>query len=79
MLYFAFSTLQYNGQVLNQVEEGGTAAAGFKVATYLLWFIVLVFVLYANHLFVRRRNKEIGMYQLIGMTKGYIYRHFRKL
>ena len=74
MLYFAFSTLQYNGQVLNQVEEGGTAAAGFKVATYLLWFIVLVFVLYANHLFVRRRNKEIGMYQLIGMTRGLVFR-----
>ena len=74
MLYFAFSTLQYNGQVLNQVEEGGTTAAGFKVATYLLWFIVLVFVLYANHLFVRRRSKEIGMYQLIGMTKGLVFR-----
>ena len=74
MLYFAFSTLQYNGAVLNQVEEGGTAAAGFKVATYLLWFIVLVFVLYANHLFVRRRSKEIGMYQLIGMTKALVFR-----
>lgn len=74
MLYFAFSTLQYNGQVLEEIVEGGTAAAGFKVATYLLWFIVLVFVLYANHLFMRRRGKEVGMYQLIGMTKGLVFR-----
>lgn len=74
MLYFAFSTLQFNGQVLDQVEDGSTAAAGFEVATYLLWFIVLVFVLYANHLFMRRRGKEIGMYQLIGMTKGLVFR-----
>lgn len=74
MLYFSFSTLQFNGQVLKQAEEGSTSAAGFEVATYLLWFIVLVFVLYANHLFMRRRGKEIGMYQLIGMTKGLVFR-----
>ena len=74
MLYFSFSTLRFNGEVLKSVEGSGTATAGFKVATYLLWFIVLVFVLYANHLFIRRRSKEIGMYQLIGMTRGLVFR-----
>lgn len=74
MLYFSFSTLQYNGEVLKEVNKSSTSAAGFEVATYLLWFIVLVFVLYANHLFMRRRGKEIGMYQLIGMTKGLVFR-----
>ncbi|WP_042478626.1 FtsX-like permease family protein [Bacillus ndiopicus] len=73
-LYFSFVTLQFNDEVLKQVSNSPTAATGFKVASYLLYFIVLFFVLYANHLFTKRRSKEIGMYQLIGMTKGLIFR-----
>lgn len=73
-LYFSFVTLQYNASVLATVQRSGTASAGFEAATYILYFIVLFFVLYANHLFMKRRSKEIGLYQLIGMTKGLIIR-----
>ncbi len=73
-LYFSFVTLQYNQAVIEQTSISGTASAGFEAATYMLYFIVLFFVLYANHLFIKRRSKEIGMYQLIGMTKGLIFR-----
>lgn len=73
-LYFSFVTLQYNQAVIEQTSTSGTASAGFEAATYMLYFIVLFFVLYANHLFIKRRSKEIGMYQLIGMTKGLIFR-----
>jgi len=73
-LYFSFVTLQNNTEVLATVQESGTATAGFAAATYMLYFIVLFFVLYANHLFMKRRSKEIGLYQLIGMTKGLIVR-----
>ncbi|MFJ7915910.1 MULTISPECIES: FtsX-like permease family protein [unclassified Lysinibacillus] len=73
-LYFSFVTLQNNAEVLATVQESGTATAGFAAATYMLYFIVLFFVLYANHLFMKRRSKEIGLYQLIGMTKGLIVR-----
>ncbi|MFB7157524.1 FtsX-like permease family protein [Lysinibacillus sp. NPDC056232] len=73
-LYFSFVTLQNNAEVLATVDKSGTAKAGFVAATYMLYFIVLFFVLYANHLFMKRRSKEIGLYQLIGMTKGLIVR-----
>ncbi|KOS61220.1 ABC transporter permease [Lysinibacillus agricola] len=73
-LYFSFVTLQNNAEVLDTVDQSGTAKAGFAAATYMLYFIVLFFVLYANHLFMKRRSKEIGLYQLIGMTKGLIVR-----
>ena len=56
------------------MEESGTAAVGFEVASYVLYFIVTFFVLYANHIFMKRRSKEIGLYQLIGMTKGLVVR-----
>ncbi|WP_285396419.1 ABC transporter permease [Lysinibacillus sp. fls2-241-R2A-57] len=73
-LYFSFVTLQNNPEVLATVQKSGTATAGFEAATYMLYFIILFFVLYANHLFMKRRSKEIGLYQLIGMTKGLIVR-----
>ncbi|MER1998439.1 MAG: FtsX-like permease family protein, partial [Lysinibacillus sp.] len=73
-LYFSFETLQYNPSVIEATTASGTASAGFGAATYMLYAIVLIFVLYANHLFIRRRSKEIGLYQLIGMTKGLVIR-----
>ena len=73
-LYFSFVTLQYNKSVMKAAAESGSATAGLAAATYMLYFIVLFFVLYANHLFMKRRSKEIGLYQLIGMTKGLIIR-----
>ena len=60
--------------MLSTVQQSGTATAGFEAATYMLYFIILFFVLYANHLFMKRRSKEVGLYQLIGMTKGLIVR-----
>ena len=73
-LFFSFVTLQYNRDVLGVVNRSGMATAGFEAATYILYFVILFFVLYANHLFIKRRSKEIGLYQLIGMTKGLVVR-----
>lgn len=73
-LFFSFVTLQYNESIIEATKASGTASAGFEAASYMLYFIVLFFVLYANHLFIKRRSKEIGLYQLIGMTKGLVFR-----
>ena len=74
VLFFSFETLQYNPSVIEATAASGTATSGFEAASYMLYVIVLIFVLYANHLFMRRRSKEIGLYQLIGMTKGLVIR-----
>lgn len=73
-LCFSFTTLYTNPSVIETLEKSGTASTGFEVASYILYFIVTFFVLYANHLFMKRRSKEIGLYQLIGMTKGLVVR-----
>ncbi|WP_391118458.1 FtsX-like permease family protein [Psychrobacillus sp. L3] len=72
-LYFSFVTLQYNPSVI-EVSNGVKITAGLKAASYLLLLVVVFFVLYANHLFMKRRSKEIGLYQLIGMSKGLVTR-----
>ncbi|WP_153731490.1 ABC transporter permease [Sporosarcina obsidiansis] len=72
-LYFSFVTLQYD-PALNETKGSLKGAAAFKSGSVLLIIIVSVFLLYANTLFIKRRGKEIGLFQLIGMTKGTIFR-----
>ncbi|MFR9709087.1 ABC transporter permease [Paenibacillus sp. MB22_1] len=72
-LYFAFVTLQYD-PALDEIKGSVKGAAGLKAASVLLIVIVTIFLLYANTIFIRRRSKEIGLFQLIGLTKGKIFR-----
>lgn len=72
-LYFAFVTLQYD-PALDQTRGSIKGAAAIKSASVLLIAIVAIFNLYANNIFVKRRSKEIGLLQLIGMTKTSIFR-----
>lgn len=72
-LYFAFVTLQYD-PALDQTRGSIKGAAAIKSASVLLVVIVAIFNLYANNIFVKRRSKEIGLLQLIGMTKTSIFR-----
>ncbi|MEH7237601.1 ABC transporter permease [Bacillus sp. JJ1562] len=67
-LYFAFVTLQYDPAM--DVTEGSIkGAAALKAASVMLIAIVMVFLVYANTLFIKRRGKEIGLFQLVGISK----------
>ncbi|TCJ03891.1 FtsX-like permease family protein [Cytobacillus praedii] len=72
-LYFAFVTLQYDPS-MNETKGSVKGAASIRAATVLLIAIVSIFLLYANNIFIKRRSKEVGLFQLIGMTKGKIFR-----
>ncbi|MCD7035395.1 ABC transporter permease [Metabacillus sp. GX 13764] len=72
-LYFSFVTLQYD-PTMDGVKGSIKGAAGIQAASILLVAIVAVFLLYANNIFIRRRSKEIGLFQLIGLTKNRIFR-----
>ncbi|KML13524.1 bacitracin ABC transporter permease [Bacillus safensis] len=72
-LYFSFVTLQYS-PALDDVKGSIKGGASIKAASVLLIAIVSIFLLYANSIFIKRRGKEIGLLQLIGMTKQKISR-----
>ncbi|MGG3800686.1 FtsX-like permease family protein [Metabacillus fastidiosus] len=71
-LYFSFVTLQYDPS-MNELKGSIKGAASIRAASILLVAIVSIFLLYANNIFIKRRGKEIGLFQLIGMTKGKIF------
>lgn len=71
-LYFAFVTLQYDPS-MDEVKGSVKGAASIRTASILLVAIVCIFLLYANNIFIKRRSKEIALFQLIGMTKNKIF------
>ncbi|MFJ7934154.1 FtsX-like permease family protein [Sporosarcina sp. NPDC096371] len=74
VLYFVFATLQYDSAVISERSDSMNMDSAFKVAGVLLIFIAGIFVVYANAIFLKRRSREIGLYQLIGLTKGAVAR-----
>lgn len=72
-LYFSFVTLQFD-PAMDPYEGSVKGGAAIRAASVLLVAIVSVFLLYANTMFIKRRSKEIGLFQLIGLTKGKIFR-----
>ncbi|MBH5319916.1 ABC transporter permease [Paenibacillus sp. GSMTC-2017] len=72
-LYFAFVTLQFD-PAMDEAKGSVKGGASFKAASVILVAIVSIFLLYANTIFIKRRSKEIGLFQLIGMTKHKIFR-----
>lgn len=75
MLFFGFTTLKYSDD-LSSLQGGVKPGAAIKVGITILVVIIVVFLLYANKLFIKRRSREIGLYQLIGMTKREVFKIF---
>ena len=73
-LYFAFVTLDNMDLSMDETKGSIKGAAAIRAASVLLVAIVSTFLLYANNIFIKRRSKEIGLFQLVGMTKGKIFR-----
>ena len=73
-LYFIFSTLQHDQTVSEMVQVSVNFSAALQIAGILLILITIVFTLYATNIFIRRRSQEIGLYQLIGLSKAWVAR-----
>src|SRR5690554_6762923 len=73
-LYFIFSTLKNDQTIVNMGKTSMNFSTAFQVAGILLIFITIVFTMYATNIFIRRRSQEIGLYQLIGLSKAWVAR-----
>lgn len=71
-LYFSFVTLQYD-PAMDEMKGTMKGGAAIGASSVVLVAIVAVFLLYANIIFIKRRSREIGLFQLIGLTKGKIF------
>lgn len=72
-LYFSFVTMNHSPDT-DAAEASTKGSVGLTLASIVLTIIVSVFLLYANRIFIKRRSREIGLFQLIGMTKSQVFR-----
>lgn len=73
-LYFVFAALQ-NDSSFRAASIGDIQFSSvLNAAGILVLAIVVVFMVYANSIFLKRRSKEIGLYQLVGLTHGAVGR-----
>ncbi len=67
-LYFSFVTLKYTDDIAHsESAELLNKAAG--IGEKFLFIIIIVFLLYANRLFIKRRTQDFALFQLIGLSR----------
>ncbi len=74
-LFFVFASLQHDQQVQTMIDSSVRFLAAFQAAAALLIVIIVIFTISSSRIFLRRRSREIGLYQLIGLSKGWVARY----
>ena len=72
MVFYAFNTISMQVDIAGIKEQGLSELMGSMLG-YLTYFLagVMAFVMmYANNFIMKRRKKEFGLYQVLGMGRG---------
>lgn len=56
VLYFSFVTLKYT-ESINNGDSLKTIQKGSEIGAVFLFFIIVIFLMYANQLFIKRRTR----------------------
>ena len=60
--------------VLPQMSGGGSTALIMSLGSVVIAFFALIFLFYTHSFLIRRRSREFGLYNVLGMGKGNIAR-----
>lgn len=68
MMYYIISFLA-SSHILSRMSGGSTIAATLNLGKYVIAIFSFIFLLYTNSFLIRRRKKEFGLYNILGMDK----------
>ncbi len=74
MIYYVFTSIQYNEQVQQLQEVKKTIAGTFQASSIIIALFAGIFIWYSNSFFIKRRKKEVALYSLMGVKKRQIGR-----
>jgi putative ABC transport system permease protein len=57
---------------LNRMSGGDTLKTILNLGTYVIGFFSLIFLFYTNSFLIKKRKKELGLYNILGMEKKHI-------
>ena len=71
-VFYAFNTISLQVDLANVNIEGLDEVLGELLGnlTVFLGAVMGFLMVYANNFIMKRRNKEFGLYQVLGMTRG---------
>lgn len=72
-IYYVISSLSYNPD-LDKIYGGSTITSYLGVGKFVVAVFALIFLFYINSFLVKRRKKEFGLYNILGMEKKHISR-----
>lgn len=68
MMYYIITFLQYSDTVL-ALRGGSTIAMMMGLGSWVIAVFAVIFLFYTNSFLIRRRKKEFGLYNILGMGK----------
>ena len=68
MMYYIINFLAQS-QLIGQMRGGGTITGILGFGSYVIAAFSLIFLFYTNSFLIRRRKKEFGLYNILGMGK----------
>ena len=73
MMYYIVAFLSVN-TILKEIPGGGPMQSMLDLGCSVLNIFILIFLFYTNSFLIRRRKKEFGLYNILGMGKGNLAR-----
>lgn len=74
-VFFMYASFIYHPDVVGgNVSEKMRVEKGLETCNYIVILFSALFILYSNSIFLRARKKELGLFTLIGATKGQLGR-----
>lgn len=73
-LFFSLLTLTLDENAMKEIATSTPMTALFSVGSVTVVIIIIMFVMFANMIFIKRRHKELALFQLIGMNRSKIFR-----
>ncbi|HDX9630811.1 TPA: ABC transporter permease [Bacillus cereus] len=69
IIYFTFVSIKRNESVVALLKESDKVETTFTFAQILLIIFLTIFIFYCNSFFLRKKKKEIALYNLLGIRK----------
>lgn len=71
MMYFMMGSILHNENVRN-MNHGDMVIVLLNIGMWVTMIFAVVFLFYTNSFLIKRRQKEIGLYNILGMEKRHI-------
>lgn len=73
MMYYMVKSLSVNPG-LGDMYGGGSVAVTLNLGTYVIALFAFIFLFYTNSFLMKRRKKEFGVFNILGMEKRHLAR-----